>query len=575
MCVCVVSLLVPCVESLGVEASQLGVQLRELEATKLRETKFYNTVQSELMALEGDISDLETQINADEKMHVDDLLQGEDLNVYHTELSRIRDMNLDLSNRKSSLDSEIWKFGRTKIDLLKEIDSTKFAIVTCEKQKEQFVLEKNEFEIFQKNSNDQISLNTQNKIKIESEIKMTDLPKTLLQEDLVIRAISETEENVLRLQNSLDTQLHNKECFLNEINKNKIKIQTIETQKHVLSNKKTQLQAKVCQLTKLVTQLQNEQKKIDESIELETVKHEKIVSELEICESNLTKKLHQYSQKSVENEYLRRKISQIKDTIESIVHPNIPSNLNMLKIQCEEITKKNEEISIQIAQISGELDFLHQNGLLTNGVLSPVLVDCPNAAVINEWLTNLQQNAAISVDNIVIQLIRKISQLLEDIHLLQTQKESLTKKCEEMKQYKQELIKQKSDNQILLTHKISLRNKLVIQMGLNQANTHLVLKNLPLEHTLLQELIEAFTIEQKLHIHTVELPNECCIESAKLVINQFINLKQLLLSKQLAHENTTIVSLLKNTDGITNVVTNENTVIAHSGTQTRLVIQYK
>ena len=600
---CAHSLLVGLVEestlALGLEAAGLEGELASILTKRSEIAKAQEEAEMELLTCEQQVGTLQLKVDS-RRAECAVLCAGfsekesaarAELERLQKELAECKAETGKLEAEKGERESELARLARARTEAdralertCKELELTRLMQTEGEEAGEKNLREKDAMCM-------QIKANEQQVLEVRKSIEQADaeLAKTRTENLRLSAEADRLDSRLAELAATLTRQGDRKKIFLSEISKNKNLILAAEIRRRDAQVSASAARAEIPQLEKRVKLLSAERAELDSRIASSTSELEGLLAELAVAERTLNARQDAYNTLSVENEFLRQKISalsecladsQRRETREAAGLAKLESENALTQTEYERVERENGELEVKIATITADLEFLESHQMLDKtGRLHPCLVpDSPlvDQLGLNRFLSHLQ--AGEDVGHIVVGVVEKISQILEMIYQADQLGEKYEAEAKQMETIQADLkqrIARLGVEGRELGDKYEAR---MLQLGLNQVRAKLptiFLYGVGYDKNLLARLLDSLTSEEKLGIQKFDWTNNP-LEGFDFttLLAESINLKELSLTNIDSQTSAQLVTYLRATEGITNVAQSPGVITAHSGSQLRLTIRY-
>ena len=319
--------------------------------------------------------------------------------------------------------------------------------------------------------------------------------------------------------------------------------------------------------------------------------------ELREHENLIDSKTAKLNSLTTRNEFMQNEIHSLEDQAKDARKRCIEterkiSELGMkdISIEVEEREREIENLRSQIEQVNVELQFLKDHNMLgPDGLLKPLLIANTEAQVemdslveklgINEFLTRVQSEP--DVNKIIVQLVEKISQILQLIHeakQLELRYSDDSNKAAVII----EKLKMKNNESLNEIDQLQTFKRLaLVQIGLNQLQAtkgvNLVLQGLEFRDQEVEDLLAKLSFAEKAKVQKINLSN-CRLVDFELsrFVMEFPNLRELNVrgNPDLTSMGPLVKYIKTQMEGVTGVYCDDKVLIANSGLQVRLTVYH-
>ena len=257
-------------------------------------------------------------------------------------------------------------------------------------------------------------------------------------------------------------------------------------------------------------------------------------------------------------------------------------------VQLEAICAENAELELQVEKLETEMDFLHQNRMLSqDGRLKPIQIqnDTLDELVkklgINDFLELAQSEPEVYKTNLM--LVEKISHLLELVHNSETLESQYLKDLDRSKEMYRQLGDKKSEIAKELYDVENFVDSALVQMGLNQLRGTslerakiLNLSGLGFSDSDMQKMMSALEPGEKAKLESINFDNNKLIQfDLARLVTECVSLKVIdVRGNPLESLNELERYLRCKMEGITSVFRDAKVIIANSGQQVRLTVHH-
>ena len=583
-----------------------GADLRRLEVFADEDALFFRNISEQRAHCESEIRrhKLDQDSLADERSAIERAMrQVEDKQKEETErlsadLAKARDQNVQYLSAVADTENRIRRLGRQASELEQTLNRQTMEIGKLTRMKEGNPAEEDEVLREKKEMESKLeSMSTLNEEYIAS-IAQVDRELQEASEECLKQEIlhTDTEARLVQLANQRVELIGVKNKTATELETMKSDISKLEDERTALTNNIMEnenllsgsLGKQLREVTRTNRSLLGKFECVRRNVAEGSVK-------LQEAERSLTDKISRLHALTTQNEFAQNEIEALEDSLTESRNSKVA-----LQIQLEEETKRDisaelETIRREVETLQGDIEnnntellLLKEHGLLgPDGLLRPILIEAvpgPSLSLVdqlglNDFLARIQSGSDLR--QIVIQLVEKISEILQMIHEAEELEQRYVKDHDRASEFVKQLKLKNAEGQSQLEDLEKFRKSALVQIGKNHLQsshgTKLMLQGLGYTDSDLEDLVNALSIEEKTRVSKVSLA-KCNLEKFSLIrlISDFPELKELsICDNPLLETLNELERFLRNkVDGITGVFRDSNIIIANSGLQVRLTVYH-